>query len=108
MIDFCRANGLDFILGVAPTSTLRKHIDTLEASTKARFEAGTKKAKLRRFKEFYDGAASWSRVERIIARVEVGEQGADTRFIVTNLEGGRKMCECGRANPGRFKHTRIS
>ncbi len=40
----------------------------------------------RRFKEFYDGAQSWSRVERIIARVEVGEEGPDTRFVVTNLQ----------------------
>jgi hypothetical protein len=44
--------------------------------------------KLRRYKEFFDGAGSWSRVERIIARVEVGPQGADTRFVVTNLAGG--------------------
>ena len=35
-------------------------------------------AKLRRFKEFYDGAASWDRVERIIARVEAGPR-APTR-----------------------------
>jgi len=89
VIDFCRAKGLDFIFGVAPTTTLRRHVEALETSTKARFEAGTKKAKLRRFKEFYDGAASWSRVERVIARVEAGEQGTDTRFIVTNLAGGR-------------------
>ena len=27
-------------------------------------------------------------MERIIARVEVGPQGADTRFVVTNLAGG--------------------
>jgi Transposase DDE domain group 1 len=45
--------------------------------------------KLRRFKEFYDGAASWDRVERIIARVEAGPQGVDTRFIVTSLDGVR-------------------
>lgn len=93
VIDFCRANKLDFIFGVAPTSTLRRHIETLEASTAARYEAGTKigpgTGKVRRFKEFLDCAASWSRVERIIARVEVGDQGADTRFIATNLEGGR-------------------
>ena len=31
-------------------------------------------------------AKSWSRVERIIARVEVGAEGPDTRFIVTNLK----------------------
>jgi hypothetical protein len=104
VIDFCRANGLDFIFGVAPTTTLRRHVDALETSTKVRFEAGAKTVKLRRFKEFYDGAASWSRVERIIARVEVGEAGTDTRFIVTNLEGGRAKklyqdlyCRRGRA-----------
>jgi hypothetical protein len=89
VLDFCRAKGLDFILGVAPTTTLRRHVEALEVSTQARFEAGVKNAKVRRFKEFYDGAASWSRVERIIARVEAGEDGTDTRFIVTNLTGGR-------------------
>jgi hypothetical protein len=85
VLDFCRANGLDHILGVAPTSTLRRHVETLETSTKARFEAAPRTSKLRRFKEFYDCAQSWSRVERIIARVEVGAEGPDTRFIVTNL-----------------------
>jgi hypothetical protein len=39
VLDFCRANGIDYILGVAPTSTLRRHVETLEASTKARSEA---------------------------------------------------------------------
>ncbi len=86
VLDWCRANGIDYILGVAPTSTLRAHIETIEAGTKARFEAAPKDGKVRRFKEFYDGAASWSRVERVIARVEVGAEGPDTRFIVTNLE----------------------
>ncbi len=89
VIDWCRANDIDFILGVAPTTTLRKHVADLEAGTTARFEASAKTGKVRRFKQFLDGAASWSRVERIIARVEVGAQGADTRFIVTNLAGGK-------------------
>ncbi|WP_352943177.1 transposase [Mesorhizobium sp. M0809] len=62
--DWCRANDLDFILGLAPTTTLRKQIADLEASTLARFEASAKTNKVRRFKEFVDGAASWSRVER--------------------------------------------
>src|SRR5208282_6155325 len=85
VLDWCRVNGLDYILGVAPTPTLRRHIEGLEASAKARFEVAPKDGKVRRFKEFFDGAASWSRVERIIARVEVGAEGPDTRFIVTNL-----------------------
>jgi hypothetical protein len=37
--------------------------------------------KVRRFRVFLDGAASWSRLKRIIARRP------DTRFVVTNLEG---------------------
>jgi hypothetical protein len=35
VLDWCRANGVDYILGVAPTTTLRRHILDLEASTKA-------------------------------------------------------------------------
>jgi len=85
VIDWCRANGVDFIFGVAPTSTLRRHIEALDASTMARYVAAPHAGKVRRYKEFYDGAASWSRVERIIARVEAGADGTDTRFIVTSL-----------------------
>jgi hypothetical protein len=40
VLSWCRANGLDYVLGVAPTTTLRRHIEGLEASTKARFETG--------------------------------------------------------------------
>ena len=87
VLRFCRAERLDYTLGVAPTSTLRKHIIALEQSTAARLpEAGG--GKLRRFKDFHDGAKSWDRVERIVARVEAGPQGVDTRFIVTSLPGG--------------------
>ena len=58
VLDFCRANGLDYILGVAPTTTLRKHVQGLEAATKSLYEAAPKDGKARRFKEFYDGATS--------------------------------------------------
>src|SRR5215210_5121659 len=85
VLAWCRANGVDFIFGVAPTSTLRRHIERLEASATARYAAAPHAGKLRRYTQFYDGAASWSRVERIIARVEAGADGTDTRFIVTSL-----------------------
>jgi hypothetical protein len=88
VLDFCRAEGLDFILGVASTTTLRRHVEALEQSTAARRAATPGTDKLRRYKEFHDGARSWSRVERIIARVEAGPQGTDTRFVATNLAGG--------------------
>jgi hypothetical protein len=86
VLDFCRAEHVDFILGVASTTTLRRHVEALERSTAARQGAGPDK--LRRYKGFHDGAASWSRVERIIARAEAGAQGTDSRFVVTNLASG--------------------
>jgi hypothetical protein len=69
VLRYCRAQRLGYTLGVAPTTTLRKHIITLEQSTASRAGAADGK-KLRRFKEFHDGAASWDRVERIVARVD--------------------------------------
>jgi hypothetical protein len=88
VLRFCRANRVDYALGVAPTTTLRRHIGNLEQSTTARFATSGAADKLQRFKEFHDAAASWDRVERIIARVEAGPDGCDTRFIVTNLAAG--------------------
>jgi len=88
VLRFCRDNRVDFVLGVATTPTLRRHITGLEKSTAKRFAAAGGRDKVRRFKEFYDGAGSWDRVERIIARVEAGPEGVDTRFITTSLAGG--------------------
>jgi Transposase DDE domain group 1 len=89
MLDWCRANRVDWVFGLAPNAALSRHVAALEKSTAERFKAVPTGGKLRRFMQFYDAAESWSRVERIIARVEAGPQGADTRFIVTNLEDGR-------------------
>ena len=89
VFDWCRANRVDWIFGVAPNVALRRHVTALENSTAERFTRAPARGKRRRFIQFYDAAGSWSRVERIIARVEAGPAGTDTRFIVTNLEGGR-------------------
>src|SRR3954453_4929064 len=85
VLAWCRTNGVDFIFGVAPTSTLRRHIERLEISTMARYAAAPHAGKVRRYTEFYDGAGSGSRVGRITPRVEAGADGTDTRFIVTSL-----------------------
>ena len=89
VFDWCRANRVDWVLGLAPHAGLARHVETVERSTAERFRTAPARGKVRRYKEFHDAARSWTRVERIIARVEAGPQGTDTRFIATNLEGGR-------------------
>jgi len=43
--------------------------------------------KARRYGDFRYAAKSWTVERRVIARVEASPQGADSRFIVTNLPG---------------------
>jgi hypothetical protein len=89
VFDWCRANRVDWLFGLAGNAALLRHVTALEKSTAQRFMAAPNRGKVRRFTQFYDAAQSWRRVERIIARVEAGPEGTDTRFIVTNLEAGR-------------------
>jgi len=89
VFEWCRANRVDWLFGLAGNVALSRHVTALETSTAERFMAAPNRGKVRRFTQFYDAAQSWRRVERIIARVEAGPEGTDTRFIVTNLEAGR-------------------
>ena len=88
VLDGCEANGIDYVFGLAPTRTLKRHVTGIEESTAGRFKAAPAAGKVRRFREFYDAAETWSRVRRIVARVEAGSDGTDSRFIVTNLGHG--------------------
>jgi hypothetical protein len=110
VLDFCRANGGDYILGVAPTTSLRRHVET----SKPRRRRATK---MRRFKEFYDGAQSWSRVERVISRRSRsnrpgprrgrrGQAGKSIRSFKTRLAADRTSCSQATANQFRlFLHA---
>jgi hypothetical protein len=88
VLDLCDRLGLRYIFGLSKNGRLAQNISALEASTAARY-ARTPGQKLRRFKTFSYAARSWSKPRRVIARVEVGPMGRDTRYIVTNLMGGR-------------------
>jgi hypothetical protein len=53
VLDFCRAARIDFVLGVATSTTLRGHITALEESTAARQATRPGGSKLRRYKAFF-------------------------------------------------------
>ncbi len=87
VLDLCDSLGLRYVFGLTKIARLREQVQTLEGSTADRY--ARKGEKLRRFKSFSYAARSWSKERRVIARVEVGPLGRDTRFIVTNLMGPR-------------------
>lgn len=87
VLDLCDTLGLRYVFGLSKNPRLRERVQALEASTAQRHTC--KGQKLRRFKTFSYAARSWSKDRRVIARVEVGPMGRDTRFIVTNLTGKR-------------------
>lgn len=88
VLDLCDRLGLRYVFGLSKNGRLAENILPLKALTAARY-ARNPSHKLRRFKTFSYTARSWSKTGRVIARVEVRSKGRDTRYIVTNLEGGR-------------------
>jgi len=62
VLDWCRANRVDWIFGLAPNAALLRHVTALEKNTTERFKAASGRGKLRRFTQFHDAAGSWSRV----------------------------------------------
>ena len=88
VLDLCDKLGLRYVLGLSRNTRLQDEVQTLEASTAARY-ARNSGHKVRRFKSFAYAAGSWSKPRRAVARVEVSSRGRDTRYIVTNLDGVR-------------------
>lgn len=88
VLDLCDKLGLRYVFGLSRNSRLHEQVQALEGSTAVRYTRNGGQ-KVRRFKTFAYAAGSWSKARRVVARVEVSSRGRDTRYIVTNLDGGR-------------------
>lgn len=82
-------NRVGYIFGLAGNKPLLGRVAAL-AEDAAVGRVGGEAVKVRRFTEFHYAARSWTVQRRVIARVEASAQGADSRFIVTNLKGTPK------------------
>jgi hypothetical protein len=115
---FCRARvlrrlerwELHYVLGLQKNSRLQQHVEYAELALAEQFQRTQRKTRL--FGEFEYAADSWDRPRRVIARLEHGEQGANPRFIVTNLPGAaqalyeRRYCARGEAE-NRIKEAQL-
>ncbi len=90
-ITLCERHRVGYIFGLAGNRVLlRKVADLAEDVALRRLDTPTEK--VRRHGEVAYAANGWparpdTRARRVIARIEAGPQGTDTRFIITNLAG---------------------
>ena len=83
---WCERQRIGYIFGLAGNSVLLRRVgDLAEDAALGRIDGDAEK--VRRYGELRYAATSWKVERRVIARVEAGSQGADSRFIVTNLSG---------------------
>ena len=99
---WCERQRVDYIFGLAGNPVLLRQVSPL-AEDAALGRLDGEGEKVRRCGDFRYAAKSWTVERRVIARVEAGPQGADGRFIVTNLPGLPKTLYekvyCARGQP---------
>ena len=88
MLAVLRHLGCDYILGLS----INPKLDAIAGPWReqCRSRRSPKRSVVRRFHSFRHRAASWSRQETVIARIEATALGEDARFVVTNLPGRSK------------------
>ena len=85
MLKWCERHGVHYIVGLAKNAVLNARTACL-----ARLMAGIQASAggaVRAFMDLEYSAKTWKQIRRVIAKVEHGPEGANPRYIVTNLEG---------------------
>ncbi len=80
--------GVSYIIGLKKNARLTQQVKLAPMVLAEQYTA--KKTKQRMFSQFQYAAGTWDKERRVIARLEHGEQGANPRFIVTDLPGSAK------------------
>ncbi len=102
--------GVSYIIGLQKNSRLTRQVAVEELALAERYAA--RQTKQRLFSEFAYAAGTWDKPRRVIARLEHGAQGANPRFIVTDLPGSpralyeRRYCARGEAE-NRIKEAQL-
>jgi hypothetical protein len=87
VMDFCDANGIDFVFGLAGNDVLRHLVEPAADDVRVR-RAEANAAAIRRYTETRYGAKSWTVDRRVAARIEATTQGLDIRYVVTSFTQG--------------------
>lgn len=110
LIRWCERKSVGYVIGLARNARLHRQVEGWERLMEQAYaDSGIKQRVIR---EFMYAADSWDRPRRVITRLEFGSQGANPRFIVTNLDGlpadlyDEVYCQRGEAE-NRIKETQL-
>jgi hypothetical protein len=85
IMGYCEDNQLDYVLGLAKNSRLKKALQTEMAEAQQLHQATQKPARV--FKDFvYRTRHSWSCERRVVGKAEYLAKGENPRFIVTSIQ----------------------
>lgn len=82
---WCERNDVGYIIGLARNAVLGRLSQSWTDISKEQFEQTGQKQRI--FGEFSYASGTWDCQRRVIVKAEHLEKGANTRFVVTNLEG---------------------
>lgn len=85
MLTWCESHQVDYIIGYAKNSRLLEQSKELIKESEKRFHETGEKQRLFKHDEYKAG--SWESSRKIIMKAEHTQKGANTRYIVTTLEG---------------------
>ena len=83
LLRWCDKHEVGYVFGLARNKRLERELKPTIAEAQQVFEATDQKQRL--FTEFCYAAQSWDTARRVIGKAEYGSQGANPRFVVTNL-----------------------
>ena len=98
-------NKVGFVTGLSVNPRLKKHVEAHLERAKKTYEKTSQKVTL--FHSFYYKADSWETMQRIVAKVEVSDQGTNIRFVVTSFTQAKatdlyKIAYCGRGQDENY------
>ncbi len=110
MLEWCNRNDVGFIVGIGKNARLLKQCSRTVAKAEKQYRKRGRKARL--FIDIGYAAATWKNQQRVIVKAEHNSQGANTRFVVTNLPGrGRDLYDrlyCARGDmENRIKEQQL-
>ena len=85
LLRWCDKHGVNYIVGLAKNAVLKRLAEPHLQQAAEQFEQTGQKQRI--FAEVQYGAATWDKKRRVIIKAEHNTQGANPRFVVTNLPG---------------------